>query len=166
MRHGHHPFRSLWPRHGRTGLLAVLALAGSGLAAAADPRPIRQVSAGIFHTCAVTEAGEAWCWGGNCFGQLGRGDNSGPRHGPGRVSISTPGFGTCAPTTAGQVFCWGINSTWGTLGAGPGTPGRSVPTPVNTDSPRFGADNTAALSRNGYGYQTNCALTDSGQAFC
>lgn len=168
------------PRPGNrcTGLLAALAVFGSGLAAAADPGPFRQVSAGYGHTCAVTEAGEAWCWGNNSSGQLGQGIVGGYTNRPFRVSTSTPGFGsdniawidagggsTCAVTTSGQAFCWGGNRQ-GTLGIDRRTLRRDVPWPVDTAHPRFGDDNVVSLGRNGLRGSATCALTDAGQAFC
>ncbi len=100
----------------------------------------RSVSAGIWHTCAVTVAGGAKCWGQNNFGQLGDGTNidrstptdvSGLHSGVAMVDAGFGGDGvidgshTCAVMTAtrppakngGGVKCWGINSL-GQLGDG------------------------------------------------
>ena len=38
------------------------------------PDPISRITTGDDHTCAVTAAGEAYCWGWNLLGQLGVGD--------------------------------------------------------------------------------------------
>jgi len=85
------------------------------------------ISAGEFHTCAVTADGEAWCWGRDDLGQLGDGD---PRPGeapdpakkplPSMVrpdntfirfsSISSGRFISCATTPKARAFCWGFGT--------------------------------------------------------
>jgi hypothetical protein len=47
----------------------------------------RTLTAGFFHLCALTESGEAYCWGGNKGGQLGTGDKN-SRRSPSRVLVS------------------------------------------------------------------------------
>ena len=48
------------------------------LTASAATLSFQQVSAGGFHACGVTSAGQAYCWGDNDFGALGTGSNTGP----------------------------------------------------------------------------------------
>jgi len=43
---------------------------------------------GVFHTCGVTTAGVAYCWGNNQFGALGDGTTS-----PSRVPVKLAGQG-------------------------------------------------------------------------
>ena len=62
--------------------------------------PAVQVSAGQDHACALTESGEAECWGWNAFGQT----DAPP--GP-FTQISAGTFHTCALRTDGAVACWG-----------------------------------------------------------
>jgi len=79
------------------------------------------LSAGTSHTCAVAGE-EAWCWGSNDQGQLGRAGAKSSyqpvRAGvPGTVSdIAAGATHTCA-VAGGEVFCWGDN-TYGQLGNG------------------------------------------------
>lgn len=88
-----------------------------------DLPPVRAVSAGSAHTCAVDEAGEVWCWGNNASGQLGDGttvDRSRPRKVAGITGLTTVSAGqghTCAVDEAGTVWCWGDNA-YGQLGDG------------------------------------------------
>jgi alpha-tubulin suppressor-like RCC1 family protein len=97
---------------------------GSG-ADPAGPR-YRSVAAGSAHTCALAEAGEAYCWGSDFWGALGRGVRRWFRLGaaPERV-VGGPVFQhlavgsshACGLVAGGDVWCWGKNFS-GQLGNG------------------------------------------------
>jgi len=103
-----------------------------------------RLAAGEYHTCGITPAGAAYCWGRNGSGQLGDGtqtDRSTPTAVamPGGVTFKaislgelhscaiagtppTAGSGTTAST--GRVYCWGDNE-YGQLGDGAASGNRS-----------------------------------------
>eukprot|EP00850_Spirogloea_muscicola_P002339 SM000009S23468 [mRNA] locus=s9:97654:100453:- [translate_table: standard] len=103
-----------------------------------EPRPrqvtalggvrVTAVAAGLWHTTCCTEAGEAYAWGGNQFGQLGTGGDLAEvlpkevRHRPpagddGVRSIHCGARHTAALTDTRRVYCWGWNK-YGQLGTG------------------------------------------------
>ncbi|HEX8673093.1 MAG TPA: hypothetical protein VF710_14455 [Longimicrobium sp.] len=97
------------------------------------------VSAGVgdHHSCALTEEGEAYCWGGENFvGELGTGsvDRSLTAHttaqrvtGDVRFSTISTGEGyTCGTTADAAVYCWGLNTAINA--AGPVNEGTPAPT--------------------------------------
>lgn len=113
--------------------------------AVAGTRQWRQVNAGFLHTCGVTQANVALCWGFNFYGQNGDGGNEIIVREPTRVAGNLPFLGvavgvnrpppfspsdyaihTCGITTDGRVFCWGWNSE-GQLGNGTSGPGSLTP---------------------------------------
>jgi alpha-tubulin suppressor-like RCC1 family protein len=137
----------------------------------ATPEPGRwgnftAITAGFSASCALNNAGKAYCWGSNQRGALGNGkttDSNAPVAVtmPTEVTFSSIGSGvwhSCALTTTGMVYCWGSNYD-GKLGNGTKTDSNI---PVAVTMP---ADVTTftALS---VGQYHNCALTAAGAAYC
>src|SRR5205814_1050566 len=119
------------------------------------------VSAGVEHTCGVTAAGAAYCWGYNYDGKLGDGTTT-QRLTPVRVAsdvrFATVGAGnthSCGVTDAGVMYCWGFN---GVGEVGDGTTTKHL-TPVLA----AGGLNFAAV---GLSAAHNCAVTAAGAAYC
>jgi alpha-tubulin suppressor-like RCC1 family protein len=78
------------------------------------------LTAGGSHTCGLTAAGAAHCWGSNRYNQLGDGTSALTRTTP--VAVSAPTgvqfasvtagqFTTCATATGSEVYCWGARGT-------------------------------------------------------
>ena len=99
------------------------------LACATVPEPIAgnltlaSVSAGAWHTCALTTANGANCWGFQVVGELGTGvAGDSPTPGPviGDITfagVSAGQYHSCGINDAGAGFCWGLNQ-YGELGIG------------------------------------------------
>ena len=139
-------------------------LSASGTPAA--PR-FTAISAGFAHTCAITSAGGAKCWGGNAFGEVGNG--GGPLSTAlrpvavrglksGVKVIAAGGQHTCAVTRGGAATCWGEDRV-GQVGR-PATPTGRTPVPVNVARLGTGVRAIAA------GSQHTCAVTSSGGVKC
>ncbi len=145
------------------GLAAAIGCGGGTGPSAHPTPPFAAVSAGGLHTCGLTAAGVAYCWGYNGFGQLGDGtttDRSTPVlvAAPASVSFTAVSAGlrhTCGLTAAGVAYCWGYNG-FGQLGDGT-TTDRSTPVRV------AGGVSFATVSA-GEGH--TCGVTAAGAAYC
>jgi alpha-tubulin suppressor-like RCC1 family protein len=131
------------------------AVSGGLTFATLSPHPV------AYHTCGVTPAGSAYCWGTNGGGQLGDGStvaSSQPVAVGGGLTFATLAAGwahTCGLTTAGAAYCWGSNAQ-GQLGVGSTTP--SV-TPVAVG----GGLTFVTLSA---GWAHTCGLASDGIVHC
>jgi alpha-tubulin suppressor-like RCC1 family protein len=127
------------------------------------------VSAGGFHTCALTDTGAVKCWGHNNRGQLGDGtgtDRTTPVDVlgfPDGAAVVSAGGGellggghTCGVTALGGAVCWGRNE-YGQLGDG---------TTADSVSPVAVVGLTAGVADVHGGRWHSCALTISGGAKC
>ncbi|MBK7590113.1 MAG: fibronectin type III domain-containing protein [Betaproteobacteria bacterium] len=123
-----------------------------------------KIAAGNLHSCAITNAGEAKCWGDNGSGQIGDG-SSDTRLSPAKVSglsgvtaIDGGSRHSCAVKGAGEVWCWGLNDS-GQLGDGdPSIERHLEPVPVSG----LASDATAVA----LGGLHTCALANVGATYC
>ncbi len=127
---------------------------------------VRAVSAGYFHTCALTTTGRLTCWGNNLFGELGKATtthhSSTPVEVAGLSAVACASAGnsyTCAVTEEGDVWCWGRNEE-GQLGRGPGSGILNTPNPVKVAGLTPGV--AAVVAGNAH----TCAVTAAGGVTC
>ena len=119
------------------------------------------VATGGDHSCAVTTAGQAFCWGRGDDGELGTGDVANeflPRAVQSDVVFKsiTAGFAhTCALDQNGRAYCWGFNA-YNQLGTA-STANARIPVPVASEE-RF-----AQISAGAY---HTCAVTLDARVFC
>ncbi len=117
-----------------------------------------KIFAGGTHSCVISTSKEAYCWGFNNRGQLGRGFTSMSEIVPGVVSelsqVSNLTLGaefTCSAHVDGSVKCWGENGS-GQLGRGTYTTLESFPATVSgltsNGSIASGWSHTCAVSVN------------------
>ncbi len=147
------------------GPLIGLALAacggGNGPTEPAVFFPLARVTPGSLHSCGLTPAAAAYCWGSNAFAQLGdssTGDATTPVAVHGGLSFTNlraGRFHTCAATPGGAAYCWGEQDL-GDLGDGTTS---SSTTPVAVSGGIIFATVSAGGSH-------TCGLTSAGVAYC
>ena len=139
------------------------------------------VDAGVFHTCALSDAGKAYCWGHNHYGKLGIGEvaGGGGLLGPGfsdyrlvphvvlapegeeelpeLIAIDAGHSHTCALAVTGMAYCWGLGSR-GRLGNNETSNSIRPVAVVHPEGVRF----TSIV----VGGSQSCALTADGRAYC
>lgn len=121
------------------------------------------LSAGAYHTCALTQGGGALCWGRNARGQLGDGTVADSRRpvAPqglerGVAAVAAGHEHTCALVAAGAVKCWG-NNALGQLADG---------TVVDRATPTRAAAVIGELTEITAGGFHTCARTRDGAVAC
>lgn len=154
---------------------------GDGLTHAATNLPVevagalnfKAITAAITHTCAITTAGDAYCWGRDDQGQLGAGSMPSEDCGGSpcsRVPVLVTGGhkfqqitahyrATCALTVDGAEYCWGGGI--GGSGADPCTGGRAdcTRTPIAVAA-------TQTFTAIGMSDYLFCGLTPQGVIMC
>jgi alpha-tubulin suppressor-like RCC1 family protein len=141
-------------------------------------RPLSNLGAGNFATCALASAGGGVkCWGDNSFGTLGDGSTVAASATPVQVSGLTAGVASttggfahhCALTTAGAVQCWG-NNAHGELGATLAAGATVSSVPVQVAGLTSGVVAIAAGGHGAWGNGSDgsftCALTTAGGVKC
>ena len=152
-------------------LVVLIIPGGSVNAVKKNSSPVfKQVSAGLFHTCAISVGGELFCWGSNAYGQLGTGDESSstaPRAVVGDigsaevVDVAAGDYHTCAVTFVGDLYCWGANFNY-LLGIG-NAELFSSSTPMLINVGAFENASAKAVSIDSF---NTCAITSNDQVAC
>ncbi len=123
---------------------------------------IARIALGEFHGCGISATNAVRCWGGNSFGQLGRGATSAGEMVPVDVvgltatRVAVAPTHTCAVHTDGSARCWGRNSV-GQLG---------VPVSAMSVSPVAVVGLPSGVAEIVVGDSHTCALLGTGAVFC
>jgi alpha-tubulin suppressor-like RCC1 family protein len=129
----------------------------------------KAVTAGGGFSCALTTAGEAYCWGLNGYGQLGNGSVSPNELIPMEVTgehtfemLTSGWYHTCGLKANGEAYCWGRNYR-GQLGNGTRTTiwPWAIPEPVEVN---VEDGQTFTSLRAGQGH--TCGITSDGETWC
>ncbi len=123
------------------------------------------LGAGAAHTCGLTSAGAAYCWGLDLFGELGSSPLTGnfsstPQAVSGGwsfVALTAGVYHTCGLTSLGAAYCWGDNET-SQLGNGS--------TGFSTDTTPVAVSGGLTFSALAAGSWHTCGLAGSGAAYC
>ena len=125
--------------------------------------PTTEIAASVYHTCAITDTGNASCWGHGDWGILGNGSKTSSLEpntvnglSTGAASLGLGQHQSCAVTSSGGLKCWGHNGN-GQLGTGNNA---EMWSPVDVTS--LNAQIIQVVS----GHQHTCALTASGGVKC
>lgn len=156
--------------------VATVAIFSSPTQVSGNPSAYMSISAGWSHTCGVTAAFVAMCWGENQSAQLGTGvvgNTSTPTAvaaplNSGQVSYASVSAGflhSCGITTTSKIFCWGslggatssipvektnpFSQSWASLGEGPTA--QHVCATTSTNVAWCWGDNTSGQLGNGSG---------------
>ena len=114
---------------------------------------VAQISAGWYHTCAVTIDGGVKCWGPTPVAVSGLTS--------GVAQVSAGRSHTCALTTAGGVECWGYNDV-GQLGNGT----IALSPQDYVDTPADVITLTSGVAQISSGMDHSCVVTTAGGAKC
>ncbi len=131
---------------------------------------VTSISAGLFHTVALTSDGNVYAWGYNIYGQLGDGtttsrtrpvavDTTGALFGKFVIAIAAAESHTAALTRDGLIYAWGRNNE-GELGDGT-TISRTTPVAVDMSGVLSGKIVTAIA----VGDEHTVALTSEGKIY-
>ncbi len=156
-----------------------LAYEVEGTGAQGDLGPMVAIAAGNAHSCAVSSAGNVYCWGYDAQGELGiGGTNSSANTAPQEVLSGAQGGGTylsnvvgimagetntCAFTSGGNVYCWGGNVS--------GQDGNNTTTQVTSPVEVVSTTGSGAISgivgiAGNHDGLESCGINGSGGLFC
>jgi alpha-tubulin suppressor-like RCC1 family protein len=136
-----------------------------------------QITAGQYHSCALSNKGKAYCWGDNAQYQIGNTQSGTPffalvpdavhlgnlSDGAFFVSLGSGRDHNCGLTNRGKIYCWGDN-TYGQLGDN--NPGGPKGFPVEAlGSQLLTGEGFVALPKT-LGRFHSCALGSQGKAYC
>jgi alpha-tubulin suppressor-like RCC1 family protein/DNA-binding SARP family transcriptional activator len=159
-----------WNNYGQLGNPSVNGRASTPVRVSAS-LSFSSVSSNYLHTCALTLAGLAYCWGSNVEGQLGIGTSRISKV-PSLVTdarsfsqIVTGSNHSCALDVSGEAFCWGYNA-FGQLGNATLAKCGRVPYQVPCSPQPLPVRTSLRFTRLAAGQFHSCGLVATGEAHC